>query len=98
MQLHISGQDLGSNSFVQNKTQFINSYSEQFLCLDKMCVPVTVLTIYLPHQDLVHIPVTQVPPRITEVVQCSIQQGAKPKYYDAGDVPLHSFDPVLPYR
>jgi hypothetical protein len=58
----------------------------------------TVLTIYLPHQDLVRIPITQVLPCITEVVQCSIQQGAKPKYYDASNVPLHSFDPVLPYR
>jgi len=63
-----------------------------------MHVPVIVLMVYLPHQDLVRIPIMQVLPRITEVVQCSIQQGAKPKYYDTSDVPLHSFDPVLPYR
>jgi hypothetical protein len=63
-----------------------------------MHVPVTVLTTYLPHQDLVGIVIIQVSPCITEVVQCSIQQGAKPKYYDASDVLLHSFDPVLPYR
>jgi hypothetical protein len=66
--------------------------------LDKTHMPLTVLMIYLPDQDVIRVAIIQVLPGITEVVHCSIQQGAKPKYYDACHVPLHSFDSVLPYR
>jgi hypothetical protein len=68
------------------------------ICLDKMHVLLAILTTYLPDQDIICVPFTQVPPGVTDVVQCSIQQWAEPKYYNACHVPLHSFDSVLPYR